>query len=56
MNNDTTVGTPFMKGLELSEALYQDAVKPILEEHYPKLRYSAAHIGRGSDVLGFDTA
>ena len=55
MNEDTTVRTPFMKGLELSKALYEDAVKPILDEQYPELRYSAAHIGRGSDVVGFDT-
>jgi len=56
MSEDTGVGVPFMKGLELSEALYDDAVKPILDEHYPGLRYSAVHIGSGSDVLGFDTA
>ncbi|MHA1480833.1 MAG: DUF4037 domain-containing protein, partial [Candidatus Thorarchaeota archaeon] len=56
MNGDTAVRPPFMKGLKLSKALYQDGVKPILDEHYPELRYSAAHIGSGSDVLGFDTA
>lgn len=55
MNNDTTASPPFMKGLELSKVLYQDAVKPILDEHYSGLRYSAAHIGQDSDVLGFDT-
>ncbi|MHA1577929.1 MAG: DUF4037 domain-containing protein [Candidatus Thorarchaeota archaeon] len=56
MNGDTAESPPFMKGLELSEALYQEGVKPILDERYPELRYSAAHIGGGSDVLGFDTA
>ena len=55
LNNEMLTDRPFMKGLDLSEALYQDVVRPILDEHYPKLRYSAAHIGGGSDVLGFDT-
>jgi len=31
-------------------------VKPVLENFYPDLVYSAAHMGSGSDVLGFDTA
>ena len=56
MNDDNVVGAPFISGLELSEALYQDEVKPILDERYPELRYSTAYIGGGSDVLCFDTA
>ncbi len=30
-------------------------MRPILEAHFPQLRYSAALIGSGSEVLGFDT-
>jgi hypothetical protein len=41
--------------LELSELLYREAVQPILAKHFPALTYSAALIGTGSDVLGFDT-
>ena len=45
----------FMPGMELCEVFYTEAVKPILDEHFPDLQYSAAHMGSGSDVLGFDT-
>lgn len=44
----------FIPGLELAEALYKEAVAPILEKHMPDLKYSAALIGSGSEVLGFD--
>jgi hypothetical protein len=46
---------PFIKGLELSNLFYKEAVKPILAIHFPDLIYSAAWIGFGSDGLGFDT-
>ena len=46
---------PFIPGLVLSELFYEEAVKPILATRFPRLVYSAAHIGYGSDVLGFDT-
>jgi hypothetical protein len=45
----------FIKGIELNEGFYNDIVKPLLEKKYPKLPYSAALLGYGSDVLGFDT-
>jgi hypothetical protein len=45
----------FIPGLQLSEALYREAVAPILARQFPGLPYSAARIGTGSDVLGFDT-
>lgn len=48
--------TEFIPGLELNECFYKEAVKPILESHFLGLRYSAALIGYGSDVLGFDTS
>jgi hypothetical protein len=44
----------FIKGLDLSEQFFYDIAKPILDQHYPKLIYSAGLIGYGSDVLGFD--
>ena len=46
---------PFIKALDLSELLYEKAVKPILAMHFLGLPYSAALLGVGSDVLGFDT-
>jgi hypothetical protein len=46
----------FIPGLELSRLFYRKKVKPILDINFPNLRYSAALIGWGSEVLGFDTA
>jgi hypothetical protein len=45
----------FIPGSELSRLFYEEAVLPILETHFPTLPRAAAHIGTGSDVLGFDT-
>lgn len=45
----------FIKGLELNKGFYADIVKPLLDEKYPNLDYTAALLGYGSDVLGFDT-
>jgi hypothetical protein len=47
--------TEFIPGLQLSEVLYREAVAPILAREFPGLVHSAARIGTGSDVLGFDT-
>jgi hypothetical protein len=46
---------PFIPGLKLSRMLYEQAVQPLLAAHFPRLVYSAARLGAGSDVLGFDT-
>lgn len=46
----------FIPGLKLSELFYQKEVRPILSKEFANLRYSAALIGWGSEVLGFDTA
>lgn len=43
-------------GLELARGFYADCVRPLLEGGFPGLPYSAALIGPGSEVLGFDTA
>ena len=45
----------FISGLELSRYFFEESVRPILKKHFPKLKYSAALIGYGSEVLGFDT-
>jgi hypothetical protein len=46
----------FIPGLKLCELFYQKEVRPILSNQLPNLRYSAAVIGWGSEVLGFDNA
>jgi hypothetical protein len=45
----------FLPGLELCRRFHDEAVRPILAARFPGLRYAAARIGPGSDVLGFDT-
>src|SRR5215207_5372024 len=45
----------FIPGLELSRRFYWEAVRPVLDAHFPGLPHAAARIGTGSDVLGFDT-
>lgn len=46
---------PFVPGLELSRRLFTDHVGPILAAAHPGLRYAAALLGYGSDVLGLDS-
>lgn len=46
----------FLPGLQLCGEFYREAVRPILDAHFPGLEYSAALIGHGSEVLGFDDA
>ena len=46
----------FTPGLTLSEAFYREAVRPLLDEHFPGLPHAAALVGWGSDVLGYDDA
>jgi hypothetical protein len=45
----------FLPGRELSRRFYEEAVRSLLEENFPSLPYAAAHLGRGSEVLGFDS-
>lgn len=45
----------FILGLELSRRFYAEAVLPLLDAAVPGLAHSAARIGSGSEVLGFDT-
>ncbi|UCM86988.1 DUF4037 domain-containing protein [Streptomyces marincola] len=46
----------FVPGLELSRRFYLEAVRPLLAECAPGVTHSAARLGSGSEVLGFDTA
>ena len=49
-------GSPaFIPGIRLCQLFYEEAVRPILAATFPLLVYSAALIGYGSDVLGYDT-
>ncbi|HYT26426.1 MAG TPA: DUF4037 domain-containing protein, partial [Actinomycetota bacterium] len=45
----------FVPGLRLAGEFYAGAVRPRLGRAFPGLRYAAALIGAGSEVLGFDT-
>jgi hypothetical protein len=49
------VTTTFIPGLELARLFYVEAVRPLLDRHVPGLPHTAALIGPGSEVLGFDT-
>jgi hypothetical protein len=45
----------FIPGIELSRLFFFEAVKPVLDAEFPRLRCAAGLIGTGSEVLGFDT-
>jgi hypothetical protein len=45
----------FVPGIELARLYHSELVGPLLAENFPGLAYSAALIGPGSEVLGFDT-
>ncbi len=49
------MATNFIPGFELCGLFYSEIIKPILDLSFPNLGYSAALIGTGSEVLGFDT-
>lgn len=46
----------FIKGRELCRAFFEQAAKPLLEQAFPGLSYTAGFLGYGSDVLGYDDA
>lgn len=48
--------TPFVKGMDLAREFYRQAVRPIMSRRFPRLRHSAALLGSGSEVLGYDDA
>lgn len=45
----------FVPGIELCRRFYCETVRPVLDAEFQGLRHSAALIGHGSEVLGFDT-
>ncbi|MGP7995904.1 MAG: DUF4037 domain-containing protein [Streptosporangiaceae bacterium] len=49
------MGRAFLPGLELARLFCTGVVRPLLDSQFPGLRYSAALLGPGSEVLGFDT-
>ena len=44
----------FIKGMDLCESFFNECGLPIIQQNYPKLKYSAGLLGWGSDVLGYD--
>lgn len=46
---------PFVPGLALGRMFFEEAGREIVESVVPRDSYSAALVGKGSDVLGFDT-
>jgi len=46
---------PFVPGLVLGRMLFEEAGRAIIESVVPRDSYAAALVGKGSDVLGFDT-
>ena len=45
----------FIPGAELSRSFFASVVEPLLADAFSDLRYAAALLGSGSEVLGFDT-
>jgi hypothetical protein len=45
----------FVSGLNLSRRFFREVVRPLLANAFPAVRYAAALLGPGSEVLGFDT-
>lgn len=45
-----------VKGIELCRQFYLQHVRRIIDAHFPGLQHSAALLGPGSEVLGFDDA
>jgi hypothetical protein len=50
------MASDFVSGQEMSRRFYSDAVRPVLDAAFPGLPHSAALLGRGSEVLGYDDA
>ena len=54
--SDSMAAMDFVPGLELSRRFYEEAVRPVITARFGDLPHTAARIGAGSEVLGFDTA
>jgi len=45
----------FVPGLKLNKLFYEKEIKKLLNKNFPKLKYSAALFGWGSEILSYDT-
>ena len=45
----------FVTGREFNRRFYRRAIAPILQSQFPGLKDSAALLGAGSEVFGYDT-
>jgi hypothetical protein len=43
-------------GIALSRSFFHEVVAPLVKQYVPEVRYAAARVGPGSDVLGLDDA
>lgn len=48
--------SPAGDGITLSRSYFEEVVAPLLKQYLPDIRYAAARVGQGSDVLGLDDA
>jgi Domain of unknown function (DUF4037) len=55
LSQDRRVAPTFIPGMELARLYYTEVVRPLLDNECPGLAHSAALIGRGSEVLEFDS-
>jgi len=55
MHEALPVAPAFIPGLELARVFYLEAVRPLLDQEFPGLPHTAALIGPGSEVQGFDS-
>jgi len=55
VRHDPPVAATFTPGLDLARLYYREVVRPLLDNECPGLAHSAALIGPGSEVLGFDS-
>jgi hypothetical protein len=53
--HDDRVDEGFVPGVRLAGEYYAEVVRPLFDQEFPGLRYAAALLGPGSEVLGFDT-
>jgi hypothetical protein len=56
VRHDHPVAATFIPGLDLARLYYAEVVRPLLDSECPGLAHSAALIGWGSEVLGFDSS
>lgn len=52
---DVLSSVPFVCGLDLSEAFARECVLPTVRRELPESHIALARLGKGSEVLGFDT-